>query len=149
MLNFLWNLYQQGQISDLQDRSAYAPPTTPAGENKELEFALGRIALTNQALWEILSAKLGVTEKELVDKMHEIDLRDGVQDGRVSNLTSKRLCACPSCRRSQNARYARCIYCGAHLAKRPPASHAPTGPKTAPADLRPSPIKGRGPTGPA
>lgn len=125
MLNFFWNLYQQGQISDLQGRDAHARQTTKADETRELQFALGRIALTNQALWEILSSKLGVTEKEFMDKMHEIDLRDGVQDGRVSNLTPKRLCECPSCHQIQSDRYARCIYCGAQTPKLPPASITP------------------------
>ena len=52
--------------------------------------------------------KLGVTESELIEKVKEIDLRDGIQDGKVSlSLT-----ICPQCSRRYNTNANRCLYCG-------------------------------------
>lgn len=77
-------------------------------EMRELQHQVARLALLNQALWEILCERLGLTEEELVRRAHEIDLRDGVPDGKISH----RAVTCPQCGRTVNSKHHRCLYCG-------------------------------------
>jgi hypothetical protein len=51
------------------------------------------MALTNAALIEILTEHIGITEGEILNKILEIDLRDGVKDGKTTN-TPKTCKAC-------------------------------------------------------
>lgn len=75
---------------------------------RELRHQVERLSLLNQALWELLQAKAGFSDADLEQKAHEIDLRDGVADGKMggSALT------CPTCRRVSNAKHYKCLYCG-------------------------------------
>jgi hypothetical protein len=80
---------------------------------EQLENRLARTTLACQALWEILKTHVGLTEEELLAKMDEIDLRDGVRDGKMSPT----VCLCGSCGRKVNSVSASCMYCGAELVK--------------------------------
>lgn len=74
----------------------------------ELRDQVERLALLNQALWELLSGRLKITEAELERKAQEVDLRDGVQDGKMTAHPLR----CPSCGRISNSRHKKCLYCG-------------------------------------
>lgn len=91
------------------------PPRRPAQETpqqqshvKELENDIRRLQLLNQALWEILRDKLRLSEEEFLAKVHEVDMRDGQEDGRMSYTALK----CPQCGRVSSSRHWRCLYCG-------------------------------------
>lgn len=75
---------------------------------KELDDKVGRLALLNQALWELLKTRLQCTDQDLENLAREIDLRDGMEDGKISAIAV----TCPSCRRINNSRHAKCLYCG-------------------------------------
>ena len=75
---------------------------------QDLERRVERLAILNQALWELLSEKFGLTEDELKAKAQEVDLRDGMADGQMSASAVR----CPSCMRVCNARHKKCLYCG-------------------------------------
>lgn len=79
--------------------------------NMELERRIDHLALACQALWEILSERVGVTHEELTKKMTEIDLRDGRQDGRMG----PRVIQCPACGRNVSASKPTCMFCGAPI----------------------------------
>jgi hypothetical protein len=81
---------------------------------KELEHQVERLSLMNQALWELLRDRLGLTDAELQAKALEVDLRDGVQDGMMTNQPV----SCPACDRVSNSKHHRCLYCG-QLFERP------------------------------
>ena len=49
-----------------------------------LEDNIDRLTLITQALWELLQKKVGIKESELTTLMEEIDLRDGVLDGKIT-----------------------------------------------------------------
>lgn len=49
-----------------------------------------------------------VAEGELIAKVKVIDLRDGVQDGKLSSAVT----ICPRCSRRYNSKTNRCLYCG-------------------------------------
>ncbi len=68
-----------------------------------------RLLMITEALWKLLQKANGYTDEELKALINEIDLRDGVLDGRV---TKKESLPCPSCQRLSSVRHLRCIYCG-------------------------------------
>lgn len=115
MINFVWDAYQQGQIADAKAEATQAKHDVGRQTDRlrELEFSHQRMALISQALWELLSSRFELTEAELIAKIHEIDARDGKQDGRMS----VQAIACPSCQRTVNTKHLRCIYCGATVPK--------------------------------
>ncbi len=62
-------------------------------------------------MWELLQQHGNVTDQQLVAKIQEIDLRDGVLDGKMSKPAAK----CSACGRVNNATRNRCMYCGQGL----------------------------------
>lgn len=115
MIDFIWNAHQQAQILETKADAALAKQEagSVSGQIRELEFSLQRMAIASQAMWEILRSRLEITESELLEKINEIDLRDGKQDGRMSPSVT----ACPKCSRKLNTKNTRCICCGTHVTK--------------------------------
>ena len=74
-----------------------------------LENRLDKLTLICQALWELLKERGELTEEDLAAKVREIDLRDGVADGKIS----KQIKRCPKCDRVMSQRHEKCMYCGA------------------------------------
>lgn len=89
---------------------------TAATKNKtvDLEATCDQLVLLTRAMWELLSAKAGVTEQDLLNKVTEIDLRDGTLDGKIQSKPV----ACSGCGRSLSPTHTVCIYCGAELTER-------------------------------
>lgn len=73
-----------------------------------LEEKFNQMVLANQALWEILKEKLGATDRDLAEKIMEIDLRDGKLDGRLSSAPAD----CPKCGSKISREFNRCLFCG-------------------------------------
>ncbi len=80
---------------------------------RQIAARLDRALLTCQAMWELMHDKLGITEEELVAKITEIDMRDGVMDGRSRPQAT----TCPQCNRAVAARFDKCMYCGTPVKK--------------------------------
>jgi hypothetical protein len=78
---------------------------------KALQRQTEALALTCQALWEILREKTSLTEGMILEKMEEIDVRDGKKDGKIT----EQVVACPSCNRNSNSKRSSCLYCGSAL----------------------------------
>lgn len=76
---------------------------------KMLESNLAKALMINQALWELLSEKTGLTEDDLNNKLYEIDMRDGKLDGKNQRSEPTK---CPNCARPVSPKHAACIYCG-------------------------------------
>jgi ribosomal protein S27AE len=75
---------------------------------RDLEARIERLTLVNLAMWSLLREKLGFTEENLLERVREIDLQDGVLDGKAARQTSK----CSQCGRMMSARHNKCLYCG-------------------------------------
>ena len=73
-----------------------------------LEAALQKNMLICEALWELLREKTNLTEQDLYAKIHEVDMRDGVLDGK----NSRKSVDCPDCGKKVSSRHPLCIYCG-------------------------------------
>jgi hypothetical protein len=80
-------------------------------ELRRVERRTDRLALICQALWELVRERTDLTENDLIARMQQIDLRDGVADGRMTPVAVE----CPSCGRRSNSRRDECVYCGARL----------------------------------
>lgn len=101
------------------ERSASDVPNTganyrssPVGAQRalaELEDRFERLSLVSMAMWSLLQDKTGMTEQELMERVHTLDLMDGTPDGKATTTVSK----CRKCARTMAPRHRRCIYCGA------------------------------------
>ncbi|HEO71588.1 MAG TPA: hypothetical protein ENN80_10015 [Candidatus Hydrogenedentes bacterium] len=80
---------------------------------KDLEHHMARLSLLNQALWELIRERAHLTDADLEEKAREIDLRDGVEDGKITGTPVR----CPSCGRVSNSKHYRCMYCGLEFEK--------------------------------
>ncbi|NNE91588.1 MAG: hypothetical protein HKN23_08075 [Verrucomicrobiales bacterium] len=77
-------------------------------EVRALRSQVDRLTLASQALWEMIRDQGNFSEKELEEKISEIDLRDGSKDGRLGST----VLVCKSCGRKSNSRRSNCLWCG-------------------------------------
>ena len=77
------------------------------------ERRLNRLALCNQALWELLRDNSTLTDDDLKAKIREIDLRDGREDSKMAPTQIP----CAACGKLSNTKRNTCVYCGATLPK--------------------------------
>jgi hypothetical protein len=103
MTNFLWDLYQHQQIRDAKADARAAAESVGARADREMDRLRDRVdslTLTNLAMWTLLRDKLGVKDEELEKRVRELDLLDGVQDGKLSAGPWN----CEKCRESWSCR---------------------------------------------
>ena len=93
--------------SDLADTKKNSQKLSSRSD--ELQRQVDFLAMANQARFELVSAKLGITEGDVLERMKEIDGRDGKVDGKMAGITT----LCPQCGRIANTAKNNCIYCGA------------------------------------
>lgn len=85
-------------------------------EAEQLRRSLDRLRLASAAMWELMREQHGLRDEDLLAKIREIDLRDGVLDGRMRPAPR----ACPGCERVNKATRTACLYCGLELGSPPP-----------------------------
>ena len=73
-----------------------------------LEKKLDKVELQHQVLWELVRDSLKLTNADLKVRMKEIDLRDGVEDGKITIVPL----SCPQCHRVSSSQHWKCMYCG-------------------------------------
>ena len=107
----LFNLVQAQQIHAAEVSAERANNKTAGVEARiaDLENRFNRLALVNEALWELLKDRHGYTEEELRDWATLTDLKDGKLDGRVRQTTAPLNCV--KCNRVVSRAFARCMYC--------------------------------------
>jgi hypothetical protein len=121
-MSLFWDFYfGPGSPWDRQRDGGGHDDATPAGDEarrtaksveelrKETDEKIDRLALICRALWELLRDSGSLSEEALLEKVREVDLRDGALDGRVRTPPQK----CSQCGRTVSRRHRRCIYCGA------------------------------------
>jgi hypothetical protein len=118
MLDLIWDLTQQRDISVAQSDASDARQRANEGirRSDDLGERVERLALLCQSMWELLSERAGVTKHELVEKVLEVDARDGHQDGRMR----QRVLECPKCKSKVASRRPKCIICGTVVATKHP-----------------------------
>jgi hypothetical protein len=113
----LWDLLQQYQIGEAQQKSQRAAHSAnqAQSETADIRRSLDTLILASNAMWELVKERDGLTDQMLLDRMRQIDLRDGHADGKITNTPA----TCPKCARVTSARSGRCIFCGAALPDQP------------------------------
>ncbi|TLD69669.1 hypothetical protein FEM03_17080 [Phragmitibacter flavus] len=109
----LWEVHQQGQIHSAQQQADRAARKTDgfADDLKQLRRHVDRLSLACQSLWELVKERTDLTEADIEQRMLDIDLRDGVQDGKIG----MQIIDCPQCHSKTNSRRQTCIMCGTEL----------------------------------
>lgn len=105
----LYDLHQNRQITDARTAAAQASSKAEQYGHtiKELERKISRLAMINQAMWELLGERAGVNEEELQDKVQEIvEANQGQKNLAVT---------CGKCHRPSTIKQPKCLYCGATL----------------------------------
>lgn len=112
------DIYFQSRLNDISQRNSdLKGDTTSLGyEIKQLRRLVTKMALANQALYELLQQRTGITDEELRLKIREIDNRDGAEDGKISAKPLK----CPKCRSVVTAGALSCPNCQATIAPKYP-----------------------------
>ena len=88
-----------------------------ASETMQLRREIDRLLMINEALWEFIRDRQGLKDDDLIRKIDEIDLRDGVLNGRRAK---QKPADCSSCGRTLPKRQPVCIYCGTGAENRDP-----------------------------
>jgi hypothetical protein len=96
------------------DSESVSPTTTDVrAQNEFIQCDVEKLFMITEALWTILKEKHGCTDAELVQRVQEIDLRDGKLDGKVAKVKPD----CPKCGRKLMGKRPVCLYCGAEVAR--------------------------------
>jgi len=110
-MGIFWNMYNSQRIAAGQARAEQGVAAAEDAQNRvsSLEWKVDKLTLINMALIELLTAHVGLTEAQLLEKMQEIDLRDGKQDGKPPETVAP---LCEACGRTYSKRHNHCLYCG-------------------------------------
>jgi RNA polymerase subunit RPABC4/transcription elongation factor Spt4 len=110
VFDLFWELGQQRNTPEVGSiiEQAREKVEDVSGEVKALRGAVNKLMLINRALWEIIAEEKGLDDKYLMDKVNEIDLRDGTYDGKLVTA----IMLCPSCERTLFKGHDKCLYCG-------------------------------------
>jgi len=105
-----WEFYQQGQIHRAQSNASRAEQKAVSVKHEinRLATRIDSLAITCQAMWELLRERTNLTDDDIETRMQEIDLRDGREDGRMQSQVFE----CTDCGRKVSGRHGRCLYCG-------------------------------------
>ena len=109
-----WQFAETATTASIAERTARDAQTNVDGLQrrvKRLEEQVERLTLSSMALAELLRDRLGVPQAEIEAKVHEIDLRDGRLDGKLSRPAP----VCPGCQRANSPHRTACLYCGKPL----------------------------------
>jgi hypothetical protein len=110
MIDLIFDLYQQRRINDVEQtaQESSRKATDFQARVRELEDSVARLALVNAAMWSLLKGQMGLTDTALTARVRDIDLRDGVEDGKITPNVQN----CQKCGRTMGPRHKRCLYCG-------------------------------------
>jgi hypothetical protein len=119
MSHIFWEIYQQHGIARANGTatSAHGAALGAKGDVAELTRRVETLTLLCQAMWELVRENAGLTDAQIAARVKEIDLRDGVADGRI-----KQTSACTHCGAVVSAKSFSCMYCGTENTSRPPFS---------------------------
>ncbi|HUG09084.1 MAG TPA: hypothetical protein VMP13_09360 [Acidimicrobiia bacterium] len=100
------------RAASLARHAAVADGTRHANRIEDLEERIDQLALILRGMWALLEEG-GVTAERLMAKLEELDMSDGVADGKIRRGPTD----CPSCDSKVPAGLANCQYCGAEIVR--------------------------------
>lgn len=113
MFELFWELHQQRRIGEIQSdaRNAEGKARDLGYQVNVLQQSIEKLALVNAAMWSLLQEKAHLKDEDLANRMQQIDMMDGVADGRIS---PQKAMLCAKCQRTLSRTHERCMYCGAY-----------------------------------
>lgn len=111
MLEFVLG-YSMGQrtasrAASLARGAAVASGTHHTNRIEDLNERIDRLAMILRGMWALLEEQ-GMTAEQLITKLEELDLADGVDDDQVT----LRVLTCPSCDSKVAVGLSNCQFCG-------------------------------------
>lgn len=110
----IWDLYQQHGIAKNGNRLRLAEneqanaKVQTRDKMQQIQDRFDRTVLINEAMWQLLSERVGVTDEQLARRVYELDTADGRADGkRVAEPVD---CECGAV---IGGRSHVCMFCGA------------------------------------
>jgi len=116
----LWDVYQQYGIHKNRNRISHAEREHQHGQGetrdlvRDLHERLDTLLMVNEAMWQLFSERMGLSEEQLTRKVYELDMADGVTDGQRTSAPES--CECGA---KVNPQSTICIFCGAPAPARP------------------------------
>ncbi len=80
-------------------------------ELRIMQEKFDKLVLIDMAIWSLLQEKTGLTDEDLAQRIQDIDLADGVADGKITR-TKEAGQKCGHCGRVVSQRHRRCLFCG-------------------------------------
>jgi len=96
-------------------RQPAARSTETSADVRYLESRIDRLEMICEAMWNLLKERLPAADEDLMGCIAELDISDGVADGKVQRGAMK----CPKCNRPNSRRHDFCIYCGEMVRQSP------------------------------
>lgn len=114
----MWDIFQEIRLNEQSAKQADTDSSLRrASLNlEELARQVRKMALVNQALYELLKEKTGISDEDLRRRIKEIDLRDGVADAKINSNPLR----CPKCQNTMTAGALSCPNCGVTVAPKYP-----------------------------
>jgi hypothetical protein len=104
-----WYRNDKEKLRDAESPENYADgDERMRGGNTQLDVE--KLFMITEAIWDILKEKHGYSDDDLVRMVQNIDLRDGVLDGKVAKEPKP---PCAKCGRTLLGKHPVCLYCGA------------------------------------
>lgn len=110
-MQFLTNMFQDLRISKNSVEGSQTKIRSYQNEAHvdTLSEKIDQLYIMNLAALELLN-ELGISQKQIMEKIEEIDLRDGKADGKLAQPTE-----CSDCGHRISKRRTNCFYCGAKI----------------------------------
>ena len=106
-----------GYYGNIRPANSFTPAPTVDHDARtrldDLDRRLNRLELEHRVVWEMLRDAMKLDEGELDRRVRALDLRDGVQDEKITPVPLR----CPACKRVASSRHWRCLYCGQEFEK--------------------------------
>lgn len=114
----MWDIFQEIRLNDQSARQSDTDSSLrrTSLNLEDLARQVRKMALVNQALYELLKERTGISDEDLRRRVREIDLRDGRSDGKLEASPLR----CPKCRGAVTAGALSCPTCGATVAPKYP-----------------------------
>ena len=112
-----WYRKEKEALRGAENPANYTDAPADGGARGDItQLDIKKLFMITEAMWDILKEKHGYTDENLLQMIHDIDLRDGELDG---NVAKQRNQPCARCGRVLMGQHPVCLYCGAMAVKEP------------------------------
>lgn len=118
IFNFLYDFQQETRIAGAKRTAVEARGKAAEAQTdlQRLQRDHEKLKLVTMALWELLKSRTKLTDDDLARYVHEVDMSDGVRDGKVAQRQTR--LPCEECRNLVPTSSLVCAYCGAAQPRR-------------------------------